>query len=171
MNGPHEETMSQPAVTVRAGAARGRRESGFSLIEVILAIGVMSGVLLSIASMFIMGGRQVKTGKTITEATALAQDLMEAFDKQSFVALYTNLGAATTDSTFTVLSTTTGSPIASWQTEINRKLANGAGQVTIDAVGNGTPTFGTCVGIKLTATVSWNELGRPQSVKLSTVRF
>jgi Tfp pilus assembly protein PilV len=163
--------MIQEARAESVGFARGRRESGFSLIEVILAIGVMSGVLLSIASMFIMGGRQVKTGKTITEATALAQDLMEAFDKQSFVALYTNLGAATTDSTFTVLSTTTGSPIVSWQTEIGRKFASGVGQVTIDAMGNGTPTFGACAGIKLTVTVSWSELGRPQSVKLSTVRF
>jgi Tfp pilus assembly protein PilV len=163
--------MSQQSIAGSVGAARGRRESGFSLIEVILAIGVMSGVLLSIASMFIMGGRQVKTGKTITEATALAQDLMEAFDKQSFVALYTQLGAATTDSTFTVLSTATGSPIVSWQTEIGRKFANGVGQVTIDAMGNGTPTFGSCTGIKLTVTVSWSELGRPQSVKLSTVRF
>ena len=34
--------------------------------------------MLSIASMFILGGRQVKTGKTITQATALAQDLPEA---------------------------------------------------------------------------------------------
>jgi type II secretory pathway pseudopilin PulG len=163
--------MSQKAIAESVGAARGRRDSGFSLIEVVLAIGILSGVLLSIASMFIMGQRQVKTGKTITEATALAQDLMEAFDKQSFVALYTNLGAATTDSTFTVLSTTTGSPIASWQTEIARKFASGTGQVTIDAIGNGSPTFGTCAGIKLTTTVSWSELGRPQSVKLSTVRF
>ena len=163
--------MSQQSIAMRMGAARGRTESGFSLIEVVIAIGVMAGVLLSIASMFIMGGRQVKTGKTITEATALAQDLMEAFDKQSFVALYTQLGAATTDSTFTVLSTTTGSPIVSWQTEIARKFANGVGQVTIDAMGNGTPTFGSCTGIKLTVTVSWSELGRPQSVKLSTVRF
>ena len=163
--------MSQQSIAMRVGAARGRSESGFSLIEVILAIGVMSGVMLSIASMFILGGRQVKTGKTITEATALAQDLMEAFDKQSFVSLYTNLGAAATDTTRTVLSTTTGSPIVSWQTEIDRKFASGVGQVTIDAVGNGTPNFGNCAGIKLTVTVSWSELGRPQSVKLSTVRF
>jgi Tfp pilus assembly protein PilV len=163
--------MSQPVVATTVRAARGRNEQGFSLIEVVLAIGVLAGVLLSIASMFIMGGRQVKTGKTITEATALAEDLMEAFDKQSFVALYTNMGAATTDSTFTVLSTTTGSPIASWQAEILRKLDGGSGAVTIDAVGNGTPTFGACAGIKMTVTVSWSELGRTQSVKLSTVRF
>jgi prepilin-type N-terminal cleavage/methylation domain-containing protein len=40
----------------------GSVEAGFSLIEVVIAIGVLAGVMLSIASMFIMGGRQVKTG-------------------------------------------------------------------------------------------------------------
>ena len=146
-------------------------ERGFSLIEVIIAIGVLSAVLLSIASMFILGGRQVKAGKTITEATALCQDIMEQFDKESFTALYTNLGAATTDTTKTVLSTTTGSYLVPWQAEIIRKLSSGVASATIDAIGPGTPNFGAATGIKITVTLSWNELGRAQSVKLSTVRF
>jgi Tfp pilus assembly protein PilV len=147
------------------------REGGFSLVEVIIAIGVLAGLLLSIATMFILGGRQVKAGKTITEATTLAQDMMEEFDRSSFTSLYTNLGAATTDTTRTVLSTTTGSPVAGWQTEIARKLANGSASVTVDAVGAGTPNFGTAAGIRLTVNIAWSELGRPQSVRLSTVRF
>ena len=69
------------------GRERGTR--GFSLIEVIIAIGVLAGLLLSIATMFILGGRQVKNGKTITQATALAQDMMEEFDRASFTGLYT----------------------------------------------------------------------------------
>lgn len=157
-------------LVVRSRAATGN-DGGFSLVEVIIAIGVLAGLLLSIATMFILGGRQVKAGKTITEATTLAQDIMEEFDRASFTSLYTNLGAATTDSTRTVLSTTTGSPIAGWQTEIGRKLANGSAAVTIDAVGPGTPTFGNAAGIRLTINIAWNELGRPQSVRLSTVRF
>lgn len=148
-----------------------RTEAGFSLIEVVIAIGVLAGVLLSIASMFIMGGRQVKTGKTMTEATTLAQDLMEQFDKESFTSLYLNLGAVATDSTRTVLSTTTGSPIQGWQTEIGRKLANGSASVRLDAMGPGTPNFGAAAGIKVTVTLSWNELGRGQNVAMSTVRF
>jgi Tfp pilus assembly protein PilV len=153
----------------RTRAAAG--EEGFSLVEVIIAIGVLAGLLLSIASMFILGARQVKNGKTITEASAIAQDLMEEFDKASFTALYTGLGAADTDTTRTVLSTTTGSPIAGWQTEIARKLDNGSASVTIDAVGPGTPNFGAAAGIRLTVAVAWNELGRTQSVRMSTVRF
>jgi Tfp pilus assembly protein PilV len=149
----------------------GSGEAGFSLIEVVIAIGVLAGVMLSIASMFIMGGRQVKTGKTLTEATTLAQDLMEQFDKESFNSLYLNLGAASTDTTRTVLSTTTGSPIQAWQTEIARKLNSGSASVRLDAMGPSSPNFGTAAGIKVTVTLSWNELGRAQSVGLSTVRF
>jgi len=149
----------------------GSVEAGFSLIEVVIAIGVLAGVMLSIASMFIMGGRQVKTGKTLTEATTLAQDLMEQFDKESFNSLYLNLGAASTDTTRTVLSTTTGSPIQAWQTEIARKLNSGSASVRLDAMGPSSPNFGTAAGIKVTVTLSWNELGRAQSVGLSTVRF
>ena len=149
----------------------GRTEDGFSLIECVIAIGVLAGVLLSIASMFILGGRQVKTGKTLTEATALAQGLMEQYDKESFNSLYLNQGAAATDTNRTVQSTTTGSPNQSWQTDIDRKLANGSASVRIDAMGPSTPNFGAAAGIKVTVTLSWNELGRAQSVAMSTVRF
>src|SRR2546422_109043 len=69
-------------------------ERGFSLIEVVIAIGVLAGVLLSICSMFILGGRQLKGGKTMTEATALAHDIMETFDKLSFASMYTTFGTA-----------------------------------------------------------------------------
>jgi Tfp pilus assembly protein PilV len=156
-------------VMVRSGKTQ--PEDGFSLIEVVIAIGVLAGVLLSIASMFIMGGRQVKTGKTLTEATALAQDLMEQFDKESFASLYLNLGAASTDTNRTVLSNVSGSPIQGWQTEIARKLNSGFASVRLDAMGPSSPTFGSAAGIKVTVRVSWNELGRAQSVAMSTVRF
>jgi Tfp pilus assembly protein PilV len=147
------------------------KQEGFSLIEVIIAIGVFAGVILSIASMFILGGRQVKTGKTITEATTLAHDVMEQFDKESYQSLYTNFGAAATDTTITIASTTTGSLIQPWQAEVIRKLSNGSATARLDAMGPGTPNFGASTGVKVTVTVSWNELARPQSVQLSTVRF
>ena len=150
---------------------REKGERGFSLVEVVIAIGVLAGVLLSICSMFILGGRQLKTGKTVTEATTICHAIMESFDSLSFTALYTTFGAAATDTTMTVSSTTTGSAIQSWQTEIARKLDNGVATVTIIPRGPGTPNFGTAAGIRMTVTVTWTELARPQSVSLSTVRF
>lgn len=149
----------------------GRGEQGYSLIEVTIAIGVLAGVMLSIASMFILGGRQVKTGKTITEANTLALDIMEDFQKQSYKSLYTGIGAADTDTTKTVLSTTSGSALVPYQAEIIRKLDGGSASLTLDAIGPGTPNFGASTGIKVTVVVAWSELGRAQSVRLATVRF
>jgi prepilin-type N-terminal cleavage/methylation domain-containing protein len=144
-------------------------ERGFSLIEVVIAIGVLAGVLLSICSMFILGGRQVKGGKTMTEATALAHDLMETFDKLSYTGLYTTFGAVAADTTKSVTTTGATNPITPWRTEVERKLDNGVATTRLDPVG-GT-NFGNAIGIKMTVTLSWNELGRPQSVTLSTIRF
>lgn len=144
-------------------------ETGFSLIEVVIAIGVLAGVLLSICSMFIMGGRQLKGGKTMTEATAMAHDIMETFDKLSFTSLYTTFGAASTASTVTITTSTGTNVITPWQAEVTRKLASGVASATLDQVG-GT-NFGDALGIKMTVTVTWNELGRPQTVTLSTIRF
>ena len=151
--------------------ARGDGEPGFSLIEVVVAIGVLAGVLLSICSMFIMGGRQLKTGKTMTEATTIAHDIMETFDKLSFTALYTTFGAVTTDSTKTVTSSSGTNAISPWQPEITRKLDNGSASVTVLAMGPGTPNFGSALGIRMSVTVTWTELGRQQTVSLSTTRF
>src|SRR5438094_280479 len=98
-------------------------ETGFSLIEVVLAIGVLAGVLLSICSMFIMGGRQLKGGKTMTEATAMAHDIMETFDKLSFNSLYTTFGAVAADTTKSVTTTGATNPTTPWRAEVERKLA------------------------------------------------
>ncbi|HEU4403461.1 MAG TPA: hypothetical protein VFT43_15290 [Candidatus Polarisedimenticolia bacterium] len=154
------------------GRLRATEDKGFSLVEVIIAIGILAGVLISIGSMFMLGGRQVKTGKTMTEATTLCHDIMETYDQQSFTGLYQGLGAADTDTSREVFSNITGSPIVSWQPEISRKLEGGWASVKILPVGSASPLrFNTAAGIRLTAKVVWNELGRQQTVQISTVRF
>ena len=149
-------------------AAQGREE-GFSLVEVVIAIGVLAGVLLSICSMFILGGRQLKGGKTMTEATAISHDIMETFGKLSYNTLYTSFGAADTATSISISTSSGTNPITPWQAEIARKLANGVATATLVPVG-GT-NFGNGKGIKMTVSVTWNELGRAQTVSLATVRF
>ncbi len=62
----------------------GTNDGGFSLVEVIIAIGVLAGVLLSIASMFMLGGRQVKAGKPLGQD----QFLFGNFDRSAFVPFF-----------------------------------------------------------------------------------
>ncbi|MFQ5877321.1 MAG: hypothetical protein ACE5JH_06465 [Acidobacteriota bacterium] len=155
------------STTTRAG----EDGAGFSLVEVIIAIGVLAGVLLSISSMFMLGGRQVKAGKTITEATAICHDIMETFEPLSFTALYAAMGAAATDTSVAVDSATAGSPIESWQAEIDGKLENGVASVTLTPMGPGTPDVGTATAIRIRVGLTWNEIGRQQSVQLAAMRF
>jgi type II secretory pathway pseudopilin PulG len=153
----------------RAGPSRRRQETGFSLVEVIVALGVLAGALLSIGSMFILGGRQLKAGRTMTEATVLAHDMMETFDRLSFVSLYTAFGASTADTIWRASSAASGNPITPWQPEISRKLNNGAASFALEPIGGSR--FGNAVGIRVTAEVTWSEAGGVQRVTLSTVRF
>src|SRR2546427_4883629 len=130
--------------------ARGDGEQGFSLIEVVVAIGILAGVLLSICSMFILGGRQLKTGKTMTEATAIAHDIMETFDKLSFTSLYTTFGATTSTTSVTAVSTGMSNPVTPWNAEITRKLEGGSATVTLLPIGGGH--FGAPPGIQMSGT-------------------
>jgi len=146
-----------------------RRETGFSLIEVLIALGVLAGVLLSIGSMFILGGRQLKAGRTMSEATALTHDMMETLRALSFVSLYTEFGASAADTTKSVSSTAAGNPITPWQAEISKKLNDGEATLTLAPMGGSH--FGNAVGIRMTVKVTWSEVGRVQCVTLSTIRF
>ena len=155
--------------TRRAGTRGTTGERGFSLVEVVIAIGVLAGVLLSICSMFIMGARQLKGGKTMTEATTIVHDIMETFGKLSYNTLYTTFGATDTSTSVSVSTSTGTNPITPWKAEVTRKLENGVATATLTPVG-GT-NFGNGKGIKMVVSLSWSELGRAQTVSLATVRF
>jgi type II secretory pathway component PulJ len=51
---------------------RGRKETGFSLVEVVIALGLLAGVLITISGLFVMGAKQVKSGRASSEALAVA---------------------------------------------------------------------------------------------------
>ncbi len=149
----------------------GRRDQGFSLVEVIIAIGVLAGVLISISSMFMLGGQQVKAGKTITKATAITHDIMETFETMSFTAIYADLGAVATATSVTVDSATGGSFLEPWQADIDGKLENGVASATVTPLGPGTPNFGTATALRVQISLSWSEYGRPQTVQMASVKF
>ena len=94
---------------------------------------------------------------------------METFEKESFTSLYTTFGAVTTDTTKTAVSNSGTNPLNPWQAEISKKLEGGSATVVLLPMGGAS--FGAAIGIKMTVTLNWTELGRAQSVTLSTVRF
>ena len=154
-----------------------RRQKGYSLVEVLVSLGLMAGVMVSVCSMFVLGGTYVKSGKQLTQATALAQDIMEDVNKQSYNGLYLLLQTGTPDPNATGITSdtrTSGSKAnALWGTDIRSKLYGGYAVVQMTPVGGtvSTPTFASGEGIRVSVQLGWAELRRNRSVKIESVRF
>ena len=148
-------------------------EGGFSLIEVTIALGLLATVLISIASLFILGGKQVHQGKSVTSATAVAQTIMERIDQLPYVETYGYFGGTDTSTTLTAVTTTTGNNANQWQAEIQSRLGpNASGTIFIFPLGSASPlNMGSASALRVRVTVNWTELGRPRSVALQTIRF
>ena len=149
------------------------REGGFSLIEVTLALGLLATVLISIASMFIIGGKQVHQGKSVTSATAVGQTIMERIDQLPYVETYGYFGGADTSTVVAVTTTTTGNNANQWQSEIQSRLGpNASASIIITPLGSASPlNMGSASALRVRVTVNWTELGRARNVQLQTIRF
>jgi len=150
------------------------KERGFSLIEVTIALGLLGTVLISIASLFIMGGKQVKNGKSTTTAVALTHEMMERIDQLSYSQVYTWFGGTDSSTSLSVPTTTTGNNANQWQAEIAGKLGGQAyGTIAVTPLGGtaSPPTMVSSQVLQVQVTVNWNELGRTKTLSLKTLRF
>jgi prepilin-type N-terminal cleavage/methylation domain-containing protein len=85
---------------MRSGARRekGRARRGFSLLEVVIVLGLLGVGLLALAAMQLQALRGGRSGQVDTYATSLAQDRMERLQRLRWTALAPTTGwsAATT---------------------------------------------------------------------------
>jgi hypothetical protein len=74
-------------------------ESGFNLVEVMLAAALLGTVLIAVIALFVLGGKNVKSGKELTKATALGMEMMEDFRSLKRSQSYIAIGGACGDTT------------------------------------------------------------------------
>ena len=128
-----------------------KKDNGFSLIEVLIAISVMALSMLATASMQFSAVRNNTTGNVCTQANMLARDKMEEL-----------IG--------TLEATKTESELA--------QIVDGEDPSLLDADGNpggifkrrwflGDP-WGSEQSRRLTVTVEWSRRGRTRSVEISS---
>ena len=160
-------------VPVHPEARRGER--GLSLIEVILALGLMAAVLISIAGMFVLSERQVVSGKTSSEALAVARTILEEINGWGFRQTYENFGFDGAAQSYTILSSTNGNA-TKWQDMLDDSLERGSDATiviqSLAPTGVAVPNLDATRAMRVTVTVGWTEgEGRNREVSVTTVRM
>lgn len=80
-----------------------RQARGYSLIEVLIAVGITSFVLLTVVTLFYMGRRNVYSGKQMTYAVSVGTRVMEDLSTMTTADLMTNFGITDTTTTQSVV--------------------------------------------------------------------
>lgn len=146
-------------------------ECGFSLVEVIVALGLLAAVLLSISGLFLVGDRQVKSGRTHSSALAVARDIVEEMNGWGYVDVYRGFGLSGSASSYTV-DTRSNTAAAKWQQALDRDLQGSYALIGLESIADGAaPALDAATAVRVTVTVFWNEGLRARSVQLATVRL
>lgn len=165
---------------------------GFSLSEVLVAVALLSVILLAMFGLVTSGVRRAYGGKKMTEATILAQSVME---RANIVAPQDLLSAAGTDTTATRVWTKPGPAVGSvtpaaeaggtvpmdernaWRALLdNSGLPTAATKpatltVTLTALPAGR-TFATAAAVRIVVNVGWAEYGtRDRVVQVQTLNI
>jgi prepilin-type N-terminal cleavage/methylation domain-containing protein len=116
-----------------------KRQSGYSLIEVLVAIAITSVVLLTVVTLFYMGRRNVYSGKQTTAAVAIGTRIMEDLSAMTAEDIHTafDIDDATTPTTV-ILENVYGAPDG--KLTYNDSLARNTSVCTVDT---GTGVIGT----------------------------
>ena len=170
------------------------RERGFSLVETLVAVGVTSSIVLSIAGMFVLGTRQVQSGRFLSEATQTGQGIVEELQTLEHEDLYTLINGQDADITVTWSSdqpvptyTGRGADMATanaemlnrWRTRIEQVLPRGGYELTMTGYDNrpegmddGTAAFWNSRFIHVELRVFWTERpDRNRDVVFNLLRF
>ena len=141
-------------------------ESGFTMVEVLVALVVLAIGLLGIAALYLNSLQSGRTAIYRTEAINMAADLadrirMNRTAQAAYATLY-----ADAEATVGACATTGGcsdadlasTDLAAWKADIAQRLPGGQGQVTVTApIGVGEPAT-------YVVSIRWSEVGEAAPV-------
>jgi len=167
------------------GTAHAQYETGFTLVEVLMAAGILLVALLGIASALPTATISLQHSGQISKAVSLAQELIEMVKNDPFsqLNLYDGVDTRTT-ATYPVDYPTPpipgdagnfmgGSNVTKWANDIALYLPTGAGITngygTIAVVTVASDAGGNPILRKISTTIFWTDKGRAQKVVLETL--
>jgi prepilin-type N-terminal cleavage/methylation domain-containing protein len=146
-------------------------QGGFSLIEVVVALGLLAAVLISVSGLFVLAHRQVDGGRKHSVALSVARDIMEEMDGWGFRQLYLEYGFDGSASSY-MADSRTNDVAAGWQDALDAELHSSYAEILVESLdeGAGPPALTAARCIRIQITVHWMEGLRPRSVRLASVR-
>jgi prepilin-type N-terminal cleavage/methylation domain-containing protein len=146
-------------------------ERGSSLIEVTLAMGLLAGVLGSIASLFVVGAGEVRSGRSASEALAVARTVIEDIEARDARHYIDALGLSGAEAVVTAEAGSCPSPaIDSWCALLD-KLPEAELTLRFAALEPDSPDLAESSQIRIGVVVAWREGSRPRTIVLSTLRL
>ena len=153
------------------------RATGFSLVEVIVSMGLLSGILTAIAAMFVLAGACIRSGRHLTVATTLAQSVLEdlAPRRRDLIPPLLQQGSPDPDAVFALSDTRAAGSEADllWGPDVRSRLHEGFAVVSATPLGGPlTPaTFASAEALRVRVVVGWAEMRRARRVTFEEVRF
>jgi type II secretory pathway pseudopilin PulG len=155
-------------------SARSRHEAaaGFSLAEVVVALGLLAAVLISIAGLLVLGNRQVRGGRNSSQAIAVARDVLEQMGGWGFEQTYRRFGDDGSSSVLTIDSRDPGYA-SQWQARLDGALDDAHATITLEALPDTGPpiVLSAARAIRIEVAIDWREGPRSRQVRLATVRM
>ncbi len=137
-------------------ARRRRTTAGFTILEVMIVIGILSFGLLSLAAMQIQAMKGSDRGRHATNAAAIAENKMEQLQQDAWASIAVTGGFVTDGAEQNAIKLDDG-------TNINERVYNVFYQIT-----DVQATFTRAIDVQ----VSWTEKsGENRSITLSSIRY
>jgi hypothetical protein len=131
-----------------------------------MALGLLAGLLVSVAGLLVLGARQVGAGARASHALAVAQTVLEELDLQAYRRTYSDLGC---DGGLSACHVASGQPAArAWDALAQASLSAPHLEIRIDAVG--APSLDAAPVLRVAVIVSWSEGSRARRLRLATLR-
>lgn len=142
----------------------GRR--GTSLVEVVIALGLLAGLLISVAGLISLGNRQISSSARVSHALVVAQSILEALELDAYHRTYSSLDC---DPTLASCRVGSGETIVhDWHALAAETLPAPSVEIRIDAVG--ASSLEAAPALRITVAVSWQEGLRSRRLRLTTLR-
>jgi prepilin-type N-terminal cleavage/methylation domain-containing protein len=180
----------QATAVARAGPA----QHGFSLVEVLVAVGIAATVLISICGLFILGSQNVAAGANLSTATTVAQSTLEQMRGMSAEEIYGVMNGQPEDRVRT-WDTDQPNPtyternlehaadfniiLNDWRDTVREALPRGVMILTVEGFDDrplpgddGTATFGGARFLRIQITMHWTELrSHGRQVTMNLLKF